>query len=420
MQNVQSPTSKHSNVERQKGDSSKLMSNSVRSHSSQIELHQDNKNAELELQLQEVTSSPAVPPGFKAAAAAAAEVAATVAAMTSVHPYVANFNRGYAQSSTTAAARESLPTATLHYMPTHQQNGQLLQSQTGLSQQQPQHGLLPQRPLTGQSQPPRNAAPSQQVPPHGATQPPHNAAPSQKVPPHGAAPPMIHHAKQHSERQTAEQPQGQYMGHNLPVAVMPVRQPSLPTVLGQQYAINKRLYATGNDPGTDAQTSAVAANRPPASYALPPMPPMMHHLSSGTSKEMSEKWGPMMQGQKICHLPPKNRRSPYTPTWHLQGPPSVGNAHRAYVKNIPPTSTVGSRMGHMAPPPHQFAPPQPQPSGDQQLLVLTPFNQSMRGTALNTGRHSTPTATEGGLQTRMPPHHPPPYPYMPPPPLQWP
>ena len=128
----------------------------------------------------------------------------------------------------------------------------------------------------------------------------------------------------------------------------------------------------------------------------------------------------MMQGQKMCDLPSKNRRSPHTPTWHLQGRPSVGGAHRAYVKNVPPTSTVGSRMGHMAPPSHQFAPPQPQPSEDQQLLVLTPFNQSMTGTALNAGRYSTPTATEGGLQTRMPPHHPPPYPYMPPPPLQWP
>ena len=84
MPNLQSPTSKHSNVERQKGDPSKLMSNSVRSNSSQIELHQDNENAELELQLQEVTSSPAVPPSFKAAAAAAADIAATVAAMTSV------------------------------------------------------------------------------------------------------------------------------------------------------------------------------------------------------------------------------------------------------------------------------------------------------------------------------------------------
>ena len=143
MQNLQSPTSKHSNVERQEGDPSKLLSNSARSYSNQIKLHQDNENAELELQLQEVTSSPAVPPGFKAAATAAANVAATVAAMTSVHPYVANFNRGYTQSSTTAAARESRPTATLHYMPPHQQDGQLLQSQIGFSQQQPQHGLLP-------------------------------------------------------------------------------------------------------------------------------------------------------------------------------------------------------------------------------------------------------------------------------------
>ena len=121
MPNLQSPTSKHSNVERQK---SELMSNSVRSNSSQIVLHQDNENAELELQLQEVTSSPAVPPSFKAAAAA--DVAATVAAMTSVHPYFANFNRGYTQSSNTTAARQCQPTATLHYIPPHQQDGQLL------------------------------------------------------------------------------------------------------------------------------------------------------------------------------------------------------------------------------------------------------------------------------------------------------
>ena len=66
MQNLQSPTSRHSNVEQQEGNPSKLMSNSARSNSNQIELHQDNENAELELQLQEVTS-PSVPPGFKAA-----------------------------------------------------------------------------------------------------------------------------------------------------------------------------------------------------------------------------------------------------------------------------------------------------------------------------------------------------------------
>ena len=128
----------------------------------------------------------------------------------------------------------------------------------------------------------------------------------------------------------------------------------------------------------------------------------------------------MMQGQEMCDLPPKNHRSPRTPTWHLQSRPSVGGAHRAYVKNVPPTSIVGSRMGYMVPPLHQFAPPQPQPSEDQQFLVLTPFNHSMTGTALNAGRYSTPTAMEGVLQTCMPPHHPPPYPYMPPPPLQWP
>ena len=204
MQNFQSTTSKHSNVERQKGDPSKLMSNSVRSNSSQIVLNQDNENAELELQLQEVTSSPAVPPSFKAAAAAAADVAATVAAMASVHPYVANFNQGYTQSSNTTAARQSQPTATLHYMPPHQQDGQLLRSHIGFSQQQSRRGLMPQQPLTGHrktprnaaplQQAPRNAAPPQQAPPHDTTalteqlQPPRNAPPSQQPPQHGATP----------------------------------------------------------------------------------------------------------------------------------------------------------------------------------------------------------------------------------------
>ena len=49
------------------------------------------------------------------------------------------------------------------------------------------------------------------------------------------------------------------MGHNLPVAVMPTRQRSLPPAPGQQYAIGEQLYATGHDPCTNAQTSAVAA-----------------------------------------------------------------------------------------------------------------------------------------------------------------
>ena len=143
------------------------MSNIVRSNSNQIELHQDNENAELELQAQEVTS-PSVPPGFKAAAAAAAVAAATAAAMTSANSYVANLNRGNTQSSTTTAAREFRPTATLHYTPPHQQGGQLPRSQIGVLQQQPQHGLLPRQPPTGQPPPP-NAAPTQQPPPPNAT-----------------------------------------------------------------------------------------------------------------------------------------------------------------------------------------------------------------------------------------------------------
>ena len=124
-----------------------------------------------------------------------------------------------------------------------------------------------------------------------------------------------------------------------------------------------------------------------------------------------------MQGQEICDLPPRNRRSPYTPTWHLQGPPAAGNAHVAYVKNIPSASTIGSRMGHMAPPPYQLAPPPPQPSRAQQLLVLTPLEQSMRGATSEAEAHSMAATTERGLLTRMPPPHPPPYQYMPPPQL---
>ena len=124
----------------------------------------------------------------------------------------------------------------------------------------------------------------------------------------------------------------------------------------------------------------------------------------------------MMQGQERGDLPPRHRRSPYTPTWHLQGPPAAGNAHAAYVKHIPSASTMGSRMGQMAPPPYQLAPPPPQPSRAQQLLVLTPLEQSMRGAASEAEAHSMATTTEKGLQTRMPPPHPPPYQYMPPPP----
>ena len=219
------------------------MSNVARSNSNQIELHQDNQNAELELQAQEVTS-PSVPPGFKAAAAAAA-------AMTSANSYIANLNRGNTQSSTTTAARDFQPTATLHYMPPHQQGGQLPQSQIGLLQQQPQHGLLPWRPPTGQPPPP-NAAPSQQPPPPSAT-PPTTHCGAQQSKQHkggdkwemrmaydtGAVP-------KHSHLQEVPinscnypklgQSKGQRVGHNLPVAVMPVRQQFQAPVLKQRHA----------------------------------------------------------------------------------------------------------------------------------------------------------------------------------------
>ena len=190
---------------------------------------------------------------------------------------------------------------------------------------------------------------------------------------------------------------------------MPVRQRSLPPVLGQRYAIGEHLYATGHDPCTNAQSSVVAATRPPAARALPPVPPLLHHLCSSTSNEMSGGLGPMMQGHEIGDLPPRHRISPYTPTWHLQGPPATGNAHVAYVKNIPSASTIGSRMGQMVPPPYQLAPPPPQPSRAQQLLVLTPLEQSMRGAASEAEAHSIAATMGRGLLNRMPPPHPPPY-----------
>ena len=57
----------------------------------------------------------------------------------------------------------------------------------------------------------------------------------------------------------------------------------------------------------------------------------------------------MMQGRDMQDVSPRDRRSPYTPTWHLQGPPSVGNALAAYVEVIPSAYTMGREMGHLAP-----------------------------------------------------------------------
>ena len=211
--------------------------------------------------------------------------------------------------------------------------------------------------------------------------------------------------------------QGQKIGHNLPVAVMPVRQRSLPPVLGQRYANGGHLYATGHDPCTNAQTSVVAATRPPAARALPPVPPLLHHLCSSTSNETSGGWGPMMQGRERGELPPMHRRRPYTPTWHLQRPPITGTAHIPYVKHIPSASTINSRMGQMAPPPYQLMPPPPQPSRAQQLLVLTPLEQSMRITTSEAEAGNMATTMGQELLNRMPPPRPSPYQYMPPPQL---
>ena len=115
-----------------------------------------------------------------------------------------------------------------------------------------------------------------------------------------------------------------------------------------------------------------------------------------------------MQGHEIGDLPPRHRISPYTPTWHLQGPPAAGNAHVAYVKHTPSASTIGSRMGQMAPPPYQLAPPPQQPSRARQLLVLTPLERSMRGAASEAEAHSMAATMGRGLLNCMPPPHPPP------------
>ena len=142
----------------------------------------------------------------------------------------------------------------------------------------------------------------------------------------------------------------------------------------------------------------------------------MHYFSSSTHNGMSGGWGPMMQERDIRDLPPRGIRSPYTPTWHLQGPPSVCNAHAAYVEGIPSASTMGREMGHMAPPPYQLAPPPPPRSSEaQQLLVLTPWDQSTLGATSEAEANSMTTAMEGESQARMPPSCLPPYQCMPPP-----
>ena len=142
--NLKLVTLKHSSLE---GQSSELMANSVQPDPNRIGLHGDNNSAKLEIQQQQVTSSPSPAPAFEAAAADAADVAATVAAMTAVqhvHPYVANLDRG------------SIPTATLHYMPLHPHTGQQLQSHGGHSQHQSHQGIIPEQPITRHTQAPRH------------------------------------------------------------------------------------------------------------------------------------------------------------------------------------------------------------------------------------------------------------------------
>ena len=463
MQDLQLPTSIDSNTERQEvnhsrisgGDTachtstanntSEFMSSLVRSNSDQIELHQDNKNADLERQAQEVTS-PSVPPGFKAAAAAVAT--ATAAAMTSVKPYIASLNRGNRQSSTMTAARDFRPTATLHYTPPHQQDGQPRRSQLSALQQQPQHGLLPRQPPTRQPPPP-NAVPMimQQPPPPNAAPPTTHGAAQQKKQHKGGdkrevrmaydtgAIPKTSRLQEVPMNACTDpkvgQSRDQRVGHNLPIAVMPVRQQfQAPAIkqrhangghLLQQQTVNTQNYATGHYPCTSTQAGLVAAMPPPASRALPPVPPLLRHLCSSPSNGALGGWGPTMQGRGRSEPLPMHRRMPY----HLPRPPITGNAHMAYVEYIPSASVASSRMrpmgqeiaGHMPPqqpPPYQPMPPPMQPHQAQQLLVLTPHERSMEHIPSEAGASSRVRPMGQEILGRMPPPHPPPYQQMPP------
>ena len=108
----------------------------------------------------------------------------------------------------------------------------------------------------------------------------------------------------------------------------------------------------------------------------------------------------MMQGRDMRDVPPRGKRKPYTPTWHLQGPPSVCNAQATYVESIPSAAAMGRELGHVALPLYQLAPPPPPRSSQaQQLLVLTPWDQSTSEAEAS----SMAAATEGELQARMPP-----------------
>ena len=236
--NLKSVTLKHSSLE---GQSSELMANSVQPDPNRIGLHGDNNNAKLEIQQQQVTSSPSPAPAFEAAAADAADVAATVAAMTAVqhvHPYVANLDRG------------SIPTATLHYMPLHPHTGQQLQSHGGHSQHQSHQGIIPEQPITRHTQAPRSAAPSLQAPryhttpPETAMQPPSYAAPQ---PPRNAAPQPPRNAAP-----SLQSPQDE---------VAPLRAAT---------PMSPRLAAPSQQPPQDNATPTMEIMQPPCYAALQP------------------------------------------------------------------------------------------------------------------------------------------------------
>ena len=238
MLNLKSVTLKHSSLE---GQSSELMANSVQPDPNRIGLHGDNNSAKLEIQQQQVTSSPSPAPAFEAAAADAADVAATVAAMTAVqhvHPYVANLDRG------------SIPTATLHYMPLHPHTGQQLQSHGGHSQHQSHQGIIPEQPITRHTQAPRSAAPSLQAPQYHATppetamQPPSYAAPQ---PPRNAAPQPPRNAAP-----SLQSPQDE---------VAPLRAAT---------PMSPRLAAPSQQPPQDNATPTMEIMQPPCYAALQP------------------------------------------------------------------------------------------------------------------------------------------------------
>ena len=206
------------------------------------------------------------------------------------------------------------------------------------------------------------------------------------------------------------------MGHNLPVALMPTRQQSRPQALAQHYIMGRQLYATGHDPCKNAQNHSVAATMPQTAYPMSPGPSRLYYPPSSPHNGMSGGWGPIMQGQNVQDLPPQGRKSSYTPTWHLNVPPSVCNAQATYVESIPSTAIRGTGMGHVALPPHMLAPPPPPPLSPQaQRLILTPWTQSKQGTTSEAKASGMAEAMETELHSGMTPPCPPLYRYVPPP-----